>query len=334
MVLADGTLRHRQRQGERGPLLGGARRRRQLRRRHLVPVQGAPGPHRLRRPDALAARQTPPRSCAGIATSSRRRPKTLNGFFAFLTVPPGPPFPEHLHNKKMCGIVWCYTGPLEKAEQVFKPIRAFKTPALDFVGPMPHPALQSMFDALYPPGLQWYWKADFVQRAERRGDRAARQARLASCRPCSRRCTCIPINGAARRVGEQRRRRGATATRRGPRSSSASIPTRRTRRRSRTGRKDYWDALHPYSAGGAYVNFMMDEGEERIQATYGENYDRLATIKKKYDPDEPVPREPEHQAGEVDSDTDVRTSRFSLLRSCSGSRGISSRWPLEPRVEQ
>src|SRR5216117_985714 len=89
-------------------------------------------------------------------------PDDLTGFFAFLTVPPAPPFPEHLYMKKMCGVVWAYAGPLTKAEETFKPIRAFKKAALDFVGPLPHPALQSMFDALYPPGLQWYWRADFV----------------------------------------------------------------------------------------------------------------------------------------------------------------------------
>src|SRR5271156_6212148 len=76
--------------------------------------------------------------------------------FAFHTVPPWAPFPEHLHNKKMCSIVWCYTGAIKKAEKGFKPIRGFKTPALDLVGPIPHPALQSLFDRLYPPGLQWY----------------------------------------------------------------------------------------------------------------------------------------------------------------------------------
>ena len=57
------------------------------------------------------------------------------------------------------------------------------------------------------------------------------------------------------------------------------------RRASPSGRKDYWEALHPYGAGGAYVNFMMDEGEDRIRATYRGNYDRLAAIKAKYDPD-------------------------------------------------
>src|SRR6266481_1535819 len=89
-------------------------------------------------------------------------PDDLNGFFAFLTVPPAPPFPEHLHMKKMCGVVWAYAGPQEKAEKTFEPIRAFKKPALDFVGPLPQPALQTMFDALYSSGLQWYWRADFL----------------------------------------------------------------------------------------------------------------------------------------------------------------------------
>ena len=92
-----------------------------------------------------------------------KAPDNVYGFFATLTVPPVAPFPEHLHLKKVCGVVWCYTGDMDKAEEVFKPIRSVKTPALDFVGPMPLPALQMLFDALYPPGLLWYWKADFVK---------------------------------------------------------------------------------------------------------------------------------------------------------------------------
>ena len=61
--------------------------------------------------------------------------------------------------------------------------------------------------------------------------------------------------------------------------------------------KDYWDALHPYSAGGAYVNFMMDEGQDRVQATYREHYEKLAVDQAEVRPGEPVPRQPEHQAG-------------------------------------
>ena len=62
----------------------------------------------------------------------------------------------------MCGVVWAYTG--DTPEAAFAPIRAqFGPPALDWVGPIPHPALNSMFDGLYPAGDQWYWKADFVK---------------------------------------------------------------------------------------------------------------------------------------------------------------------------
>ena len=86
----------------------------------------------------------------------------MNGFFATLVVPPAAPFPQELQSKKVCGVIWCHTGPIEKAEKAFEPIRSFKKPLLDWVGPMPLPALQSMFDPLFPPGLQWYWKADFV----------------------------------------------------------------------------------------------------------------------------------------------------------------------------
>ena len=94
---------------------------------------------------------------------SPQAPEDLYGFFAFLTVPPAPPFPEHLHGKKMCGIVWCYSGAMEGAEEAFRPIRQEVGPAaFEFLGPMPLPVLNSLFDALYPPGLQQYWRGDFV----------------------------------------------------------------------------------------------------------------------------------------------------------------------------
>ncbi|MDB5946382.1 MAG: ygaK, partial [Ramlibacter sp.] len=78
-----------------------------------------------------------------------KAPTELNGFFAFLTVPPGPPFPEALHLKKMCGVVWCYSGDPAGADKAFEPVKAMD-PALFGVGPMPYPVLQSAFDGLYP----------------------------------------------------------------------------------------------------------------------------------------------------------------------------------------
>ncbi len=107
-------------------------------------------------------------------------PDDLNGWFGFVTVPPAPPFPEAHHMEKMAAVVWCYTGPHDKAEEVFRRIRQFGPPAIDFAGPIPYPALQSMFDALYPPGLQWYWRADFFNAAGRPGGRPRGQVWLAA----------------------------------------------------------------------------------------------------------------------------------------------------------
>jgi FAD/FMN-containing dehydrogenase len=209
-------------------------------------------------------------------------PDDLNGFFAFLTVPPGPPFPENLHLKKMCGVVWTYAGDLSKAESVFTPIRSFKSPALDLVGPLPHPALQSMFDPIYPPGHQWYWRADFFNEIS---DAAIRQhLRFAAELPTWQSTMHMyPIDGAAGRVAKSDTPWNA----RDARWASVIVgvdPDPANKDKITAWTKAYYDAVHPYSAGGAYVNFMMDEGDERVRATYGDNYDKLAATKAKYDP--------------------------------------------------
>jgi hypothetical protein len=209
-------------------------------------------------------------------------PDDLNGFFAFLTVPPAPPFPQHLHNKKMCAVVWCYAGPLDKAEAVFKPIRSFLKPALDLVGPMPHPVLQSMFDGIYPPGLQWYWKADFVNQLSDKAIEAHMQ-HGPNLPTMFSTMHLYPINGAARRIGNH----DTPWSYRDANWAEVIVgvdPDPARKDQLVTWARNYWEALHPYSAGGAYVNFMMDEGEERVQATYRGNYERLAEIKAKYDP--------------------------------------------------
>jgi len=210
-------------------------------------------------------------------------PEELNGFFAFLTVPPGPPFPEHLHAKQVCGIVWCYTGPADKADQLFAPVRQlFGGPALDFVGPLPYPALQGMFDAVYPPGDQWYWRADFVN--ELSDEAIATHIQHASSMPTMQSGMHLyPINGAVHRVGSDETAfsyRDATWAE----VIVGVDPDPANAERIKDWTIAYWTALHPYSAGGAYVNFMMDEGQERVQATYRDNYDRLLDVKSRYDP--------------------------------------------------
>ena len=212
----------------------------------------------------------------------QQAPEEINGFFAFLTVPPGPPFPEHLHMKKMCGIVWCYTGGPEQANEILEPIRSYRRPAFEFFGPMPFPMLNGMFDALYPPGLQWYWKADFVKEL---GDEAIALHLQHGAKMPTMHSTMhlYPVNGAAHKVGPNET----------PWSYRDAVwsevivgvdPNPANRDAITTWAKDYYDALHPFGAGGAYVNFMMEEGEDRIRATYRGNYQRLAAIKAKYDP--------------------------------------------------
>jgi FAD/FMN-containing dehydrogenase len=211
-----------------------------------------------------------------------KAPEELNGFFAFLTVPPGPPFPEELHMKKMCGIVWHYSGQAEKAEKVFEPIKNFGPPALYGIMEIPHPAMQAAFDALYPPGLQWYWRADFVNELS---DKAIEQhVKFGKEIPTMHSTMHLyPIDGAASKVSD-------TDTPWAYRKSKwAQVivgvdPDPANNDKIIAWTKNYFDALHPYSAGGAYVNFMMDEGEDRIKATYKGNYERLAKIKSKYDP--------------------------------------------------
>jgi FAD/FMN-containing dehydrogenase len=209
-------------------------------------------------------------------------PEELSGFFAFLTVPPGPPFPEHLHLKKMCGVVWCYSGPEADADTLLRPIREFGPPALCGIQPMPFPVLQSAFDALYPSGDQWYWKADFVNELS---DKAiALHVEHGSHLPTMKSSMHLyPIDGAAHRVG-----RNETAFSYREANWAEVIvgvdPDPANSERITNWAKEYWDALHPYSGGGAYVNFMMEEGQNRVRDSYRDNYPKLAAVKAKYDP--------------------------------------------------
>lgn len=209
-------------------------------------------------------------------------PDDINGWFSFVTVPPVAPFPEEYHLKKMCAVVWCYTGPLENGGEALKPIREALPPAIDFVGPIPFPAMQSMFDGLYPAGLQWYWRADFFERYDDAS--VALHVKYGSQLPTMHSTMHIyPINGAAGRVGQADT---AWAYRH---ANFAQVivgvdPDPANNDRLIEWSKDYWLALHPYSAGGGYVNMIMEEGEDRVRASYGENYARLAQVKAKYDP--------------------------------------------------
>jgi FAD/FMN-containing dehydrogenase len=210
-------------------------------------------------------------------------PEELSGWIALLTIPPAPPFPEQLWGRKACGIVWCYTGAHDRADEVLAPVREFGSPLLVGVGPMPFTALQSAFDGLYPAGLQWYWRADFFHEISDAAIEVHRK--YGELLPSGHSTMHLyPIDGAASRVDPDAT---AFAYRDGgwagvivgvdPDPANAAAISQWA--------KDYWTELHPTSAGGAYVNFLMDEGQDRVRAAYRDNYPRLARAKRRYDPD-------------------------------------------------
>jgi hypothetical protein len=210
-------------------------------------------------------------------------PEELSGWIGLITIPPAPPFPEELWGRKACAIVWCYTGPHDRADEVLEPIRSFGSPLLVGLGPMPFTALQSAFDGLYPAGLQWYWRADFFKEISDQAIEVHRK--FGALLPTGHSTMHLyPIDGAASRISGDAT---AFAYREG---GWAGVivgvdPDPAKAEAISTWARDYWEELHPTSAGGAYVNFLNgDEGQDRVKASYLGNYARLTQIKQKYDP--------------------------------------------------
>ena len=211
-------------------------------------------------------------------------PEDLGIFLGLKTIPSSPPFPQELWGRRFCLLMACYNGTEEAGRTALAPLLGdLPEPWFNWMGTMPYPALQSMFDGFYPKGMQWYWRGDFVKELSDAAVEVHLQQAEKSPSELSlmhlTRSTALSIAwGAATQ-------RGVAATPHGqwviagidPNPQKAGPITRWT--------KAYWEAVHPFNLAGAYPNFMMDdEGEGRVKAAFGENYDRLAGMKKKYDP--------------------------------------------------
>lgn len=210
-------------------------------------------------------------------------PRELSPFLGLKTVPSTAPFPEDLWGRKICALICCYVGSSNAAEAAMKPIRAdLPAPILDGVTTMPYPVLQSLFDPLLPSGLQWYWKGDFVRDLP---DKVIDiHLEYAANAPSELSLMHLyPIDGAVHDVA-------STETAWNFRDATWSMviagidPEPRNAQNLTNWAQTYWKAVHPYTLGGAYVNFMMDEGEDRVRATYGDNHERLVAVKRKHDP--------------------------------------------------
>jgi FAD/FMN-containing dehydrogenase len=197
--------------------------------------------------------------------------------------PPLPFVPLDLHGKLVVAVVCCYAGPVEEGEKVVKPLKAFGSPVLDLCVPKPFLAHQAMFDPSFPHGWWYYMRAcDVAELTEEVIDITVDHSlRIDS--PL----TAFPIwqrGGAAARVGEEEmafggRSAGHTF------NITAVTATAEGFDQEREWVRNFWSALEPYHTG-AYVNFLMEEGEERVRQAYGaQKYDQLKALKRRYDPD-------------------------------------------------
>ena len=212
----------------------------------------------------------------------------LYGFYAVQTIPPGPPFPEDLHLRKFCGIMWCYYGPKTEFDQAWAPIKAFceeNPPIMDGTHWGTLSELNAAFNELYPAGEQWYWKGDYFDSIT--DDVIGAHSRNIQDVPTWK-CAMhlYPVNGACHNIP-------SSSTAWHDRSSNYSMvivgvsPDPADFENIKSWAKKYWKDLTPHSSQtGSYVNWMMpDEDQIRVKAAYGANYERLVSLKRKYDPD-------------------------------------------------
>jgi len=211
-------------------------------------------------------------------------PDELTLLFAFITAPPAPFVPEHLRFKPVVAIVLCYTGDLAEGERIVRPIKSFGPPAVDLIGPMPYPALQSMLDAGAPAGMQNYWKASYLAGVSDAAiDVLVEHAgRMRS--PLSQ-VHLHHMGGAIARVSKE-----ATAFAHRDAALAMNIvgiwPDPAENETHTRWAREFADAIAPQTTGGVYVNFLGNEGEERVRAAYGDNtYARLVEVKTKLDPE-------------------------------------------------
>ena len=209
-------------------------------------------------------------------------PEQFGGFPAYQIAPPLPFIPEERHGTTLALFVACWAGDLDKGEDVLKPFRDFAPSVAEMVGPMPYHALNSAFDALYPPGLRHYWKASFAK--EITDEAIAAHAEHGAKVPAMTSTMHIyPINGACHRVAPD-----ATAFAYRDASFATVIagmwPDATDDEQNIAWVRGYYDAIAPESEEGGYINFMADDDQGRIRANYKGNYDRLQQIKGRYDP--------------------------------------------------
>ncbi len=211
-------------------------------------------------------------------------PEEFGVFVGLKTVPSTDPFPREHWGKRACAVIGTFNGSAADGEKAIAPLlKGLPAPLFNWMGAMPFTAMQGLFDPLFPKGLQWYWKGDYVKSLP---DEAidAHIAQILKAPTDIALMHLYPIDGAVRRVaGDATAWSARDATWSMVIAAIGNEP--KQAEALKTWGRGYWKAVHPFNLDGAYVNFMMDdEVDGRVQAAYGPNYPKLAAVKKKYDP--------------------------------------------------
>jgi FAD/FMN-containing dehydrogenase len=206
------------------------------------------------------------------------------GVMANLRLAPAlPAFPDELHGKPIVALIVCYAGPVDEGEQVLRPVREFKAPALDTIGPRAYLAHQAMFDPAYPHGRHYYWKAWKLPPLDDDAIDVIVQQAAAITSPLS----AIPIftlGGAVSRVDDDATAFTGRSAAHDINFVASWLPDDPEPECHKAWARAAWAAMRPF-AHGVYVNFMSDEPAPQVRVAYGDRkYARLATLKAKYDP--------------------------------------------------
>jgi FAD/FMN-containing dehydrogenase len=204
---------------------------------------------------------------------SRTAPDELSADAVFLTSPDGDP---------LFAISVCYVGAIEQGERVLQPLRRFGSPLSDEIKPVSYTEVQAAADAFFPVGLHYYWKSHFLK--EISGEAVEATVSHFATVPSPRSVLIFQqYGGAVSRVGQSETafyHRDAQYD-----NFPASIwvdPSESEMQKNWV--REWWDAMKRFSIGGEYVNNLGEEGEDRVRAAYGVNYERLVALKNKYDP--------------------------------------------------